>query len=219
MRGGWIALALGITMSLAAGCSGGGASPQPVDPADVYTVDFIGELVAADTSRWEQAQSDQAREAFAAASGGPDSPLLVGPATLTLDDGTMVDVAPRTRGGTFCPQLDLFNEPPDPPPGLDERQACIVLGVFVPGTTTADWFATEIVARRPDGFAMTAVFMNGQALVNAGWGARFAVPVSPDVTIGCGMRFADVLAEPTMGYSVTITPDRQVTDIECLSKN
>lgn len=29
------------------------------------------------------------------------------------------------------------------------------------------------------------------------------------------MSFADVLAEPTMGYSVTITPDRQVTDIDC----
>lgn len=215
MRGGWIALAVGISLSLAAGCSGGGGSRQPFDPAAVYTVDFVGELVAADTSRWEQAQSDQAGEAIASAPGGPDSPLLVGPATLTLDDGTVVDVAPRTRGGNFCPLLDLFNEPPNPPPGLSERQACIVVGVFVPGTTTADWFATEIVDRRPDGFAITAGFMNGQALVNAGSGALFAVPVSPSVTVGCGMSFADVLAEPTVGYSVTITPDRQVTDIEC----
>ena len=202
---------------LAPACSSDDGGPAAFDPAQVYDVDFIGELVAADTSHWEQTQSAPTSAPFAATSGGPDSQLLVGPATLTLDDGTVINVDPLTPGGTFCPLLDLIRQPPDPPPGLNDREACVVIGMWKPGTTTAAWFATEVVGRRPDGgFAHEAAIRDGRAVVSAGWGAYFTVPILPDVTFDCGsMSRSDALAEPNSGYTVTLTRGHEVSEIAC----
>lgn len=213
----WGRVVLAGIIVLASACSSDDGGPAAVDPAQVYEVDFIGELVAAETSQWEQSQSAPTSAPVAATPGGPDSELLVGPARLTLDDGTVIEVDPHTPGGTFCPLLDLIRQPPDPPPGLNDGEACVVIGVWKPGTTTAAWFATEVVDRRPDGaFAHDAAIRDGRALLSAGSGAYFTVPILPDATFDCGsMSRSDALAEPNAGYTVTLTQDHDVSEIAC----
>ena len=197
----WVAWSLGC--ALWAGCSNGDSGAIAIDPGDVHEVDFIGELVAADTSQWEQTQRAPNVDPIAETPGGPDSQLLVGPATLTLDDGTVVAVATHTPGGTLCQ-------------GLGDRQACIVMGAFEPATTTAEWFAAEIVDRHPNGgYRFNASFIEGRAVLSAGWNAYYTVPVPPDVIVGCGLSLTDVLDKPTAGYSVTLTPEYEVIAIEC----
>jgi hypothetical protein len=181
--------------------------------------DFMGELVSADTSLWTQTQAAPEDEPIASTSGGLRSQLVVGPATLTLDDGTVVTVAAGTRGGNLCPSLDLYQQPPDSPPGLSASQACLVVGVFEPGTTTASWFATEIVDRHDDGtYGMSAGFRNGLAVVPAGFGSAAALSIARDVTVGCGLTTADVFENGNDGYAVTVTSDDEIVTIDCLGK-
>lgn len=206
-----------MAFALTAGCSGGDDDARPIEPSEVYVPDFVGELVAADTSRWEQAQADPTAEPVARTSGGYGSQLLVGPGTLTLDDGAVIDVAPATPGGTLCPQLDLFRQPNEPPPGLSASQACLVIGVFEPGTTTTAWFSTLIVDRLGDDYHTSAEgFLGGQAVLPVGFGAFITLPVSADADVGCEMTLADVLADPNAGYGITFTPDLDVVAIECV---
>lgn len=210
----WVGVALAC--ALAAGCSGDD-DVTAIDPSEVFVPDFVGELVAAETSQWEQVQADPTAESFAATSGGLGSQLLVGPATLTLDDGAVIDVAAATPGGTLCPLLDLYRQPPDPPPGLSDRQACLVIGMLEPGTTTAAWFSTLIVDRVGDEYLTSgAGFLDGRAVLPVGFGAFITLPVRADADIGCGMTLADVLADPSAGYGITFTPDLDVVAIECV---
>lgn len=65
---------------------------------------------------------------------------------------------------------------------------------------------------------MSAGFVDGRAVVPAGFGSAASVPVSRNATVGCGMTFAEVLDHSDVGYSVTLAPDDEVVAIECLGE-
>lgn len=206
-----------LAAALVTGCSADNDTTA-IDPLDVYVVDFIGELVRADAAAWEQSQRDPAADPIVLTTGGPDSQLLVGPARLTLADGTVVDVAERTPGGNYCPLLPFERQPQDGVRILDERQACVVVGAFEPGSTTATWFSTQIYRRLDSELVTTASFREGEAVLAAGAGAYFTLPYRADAEVGCGMSLAGVV-ESTSGFTVWLTPVYEITAIECQPTN
>ena len=203
-----------LAAALIAGCSTA-SDTISIGPQDVYDIDFISELVRVDAADWELSQRDPAAEPVASTVGGPESQLLVGPATLTLADGTVVDVGLRTPGGNFCPLIPFERQPPDGLRALGERQVCVVVGAFDPGTTTATWFSTQIYDRANGELTATARFHEGEALLNAGAETYFALPYRADVEVGCEMTISDVV-KSNSGYTVWLTPSYEITAIECL---
>lgn len=201
MRVGWsIAVA-----ALVAGCSGGGEARPTIPPDDIVTLDFVGELAAADTSRWEQFYDGSPDDIYRNTFGGRISDLLVGPATLTLADGTDVDVAARTPGGNMCPQLDLHQQQPDPPPDLRPGEICVVVGEYRPGTTTAAWFATLRLSGSEAGYGVSVgTYDANSALVQVDGSTFVRLPLGPDVVIDCfGLTFAEMLESgPVVGALV-----------------
>ena len=101
----------------------------------VVAVDFVGQLVAADTPDWVVLEDGGPPTIIATTPGGPTSEHEVGPGTLTLADGSVVDVKAGTPGGSYC---SLLSGPQMP------GSSCLIVGQFQPGTTTAAWFATEL---------------------------------------------------------------------------
>lgn len=202
-------------------CSGSEPSRPAVAPDDIVTLDFVGELAAADTAEWQQYVDGSGDDIYRTSSGGRTSELLVGPATLTLDDGTVVDVPASTPGGNLCPQLDLWQQPPDPPPRLDPREACVVVGQYIPGSTAAAWFSTLRVDRTtvgPPGYRIGVGVEPGRVIVPIGGTTHVAVPIGTDVDVECfGLTLGDIL-DDGLGVSASVDGDFALLGLECLSR-
>lgn len=210
---------VGLVAGLAA-CSGDDDPRAELEPV---SYDFIGTLVDADTTGWRIEQSDTTESAIAATDGGVGSRLLVGPATLTLDDGTVVDVPARTPGGNRCPQLDLFNEPPDVPTVLGAGEVCLVIGAFADGTASAEWFVTTLV-RGVDGgaYAVPAAGLGqGVVLVPVGGSSVIQLRVAPGATEeGCGQSVREMMVESAdVGFDAVVDGDGTVVGIQCYANN
>lgn len=207
---------------LATACAGSEPSRQTVAPGDIVTLDFVGELAAADTAEWQQYVDGSSDDIYRTSGGGRTSELLVGPATLTLDDGTVVDVPASTPGGNLCPQLDLWQQPPDPPPRLDPREACVVVGQYRAGTTAAAWFSTLRVRRTtvgPPGFVVDSVGVEpGGVIVPIGGTTHVAVPIGPDVVVECfGLTLGELLTEG-LGVGASLDGDFALLGLECVGR-
>lgn len=203
------------SVGLLAACSG----DEPSVELEPVTYDFIGELVAADTTGWRIEQSDTSESAIAATDGGVGSQILVGPASLTLDDGTVIDVPARTPGGNRCPQLDLFNEPPEVPTVLGDEEACLVVGAFADDSTSAEWFVTTLV-RRVDGGGYTvpaARLGQGIVLLPVGGSSVIQLRVAPGATeLGCGTPLRELMTDGLdTGFDAVVDGDGNVVGIQC----
>ncbi len=190
-------------------------------PGDIVTLDFIGELAAADTAEWQQYVDGSSDDIYRTSGGGRTSELLVGPGTLTLDDGTVVEVPVSTPGGNLCPELDLWQQSMDPPPNLDPREACVVVGQYRPGSDAAAWFSTLRVRRTtvgPPGFVVDSVGVEpGRAVVPIGGTTHIAVPIGPDVVVECfGLTLGDIL-DDGLGVSASVDGDFALIGLECVS--
>ena len=103
----------------------------------------------------------------------------VGPGTLTLADGNVIDVESGTPGGSYC---SLLGGPQMP------GSSCLIVGQFQPGTTTAAWFATELGETIGDyGHVVRVVPMDGlNAAIPAG-DVLAGVPINPNAEmVNCG---------------------------------
>ncbi len=189
-----------------------GCADDDVDPladVSVVDVDFVGVLESVERSEWTITENGGPRRTNATP-GGPFTGVRVGPGTLQLADGTIVDVADDTPGPLYC---DLLGH------SQLAGQSCIVIGAFKPGTTTAEWFAIEF-GETLDGIddivSMTVV--DGLAYLGAGMDAVFAMPFDERVgSFGCPPGVVSV-GEPVQDgfYYGAIGPDDQVTDIWCV---
>lgn len=203
-----------------AACSGSEPSPPTVAPGDIVNLDFVGELAAADTAAWQQYVDGSSDDIYRSSGGGRTSELLVGPATLTLEDGTVVEVPASPPGGNLCPQLDLWQQPPDPPPRLDPHEACVVVGQYLPGSTAAAWFSTLRIRRttfgRP-GYVLDGVGVEpGRVIVPIGGSTHIAVPIGPDVVVECfGLTPGELLTEG-LGVSASLDGDFALLGLECV---
>lgn len=213
------AVVVGLVAWLGA-CSGG---DEPAVELEPIAYDFIGELVAADTTGWRIEQSDTSESAIAATDGGVGSQLLVGPATLTLDDGTVVEIPALTPGGNRCPQLDVFNEPPEVPTVLGDEEACLVIGAFIDGTISAEWFVTTLV-RRVDGggYAVPAAGLGqGVVLVPVGGSSVIQLRVAPGASeVDCGTPLRELMTDGLdTGFDAVVDGDGTVVGIQCYANN
>lgn len=217
MRGSRVVIVTVVIASvgLLAACS----DDEPSVEFEPVTYDFIGELVAADTSGWRIEQSDTSESAIAATDGGVGSQILVGPATLMLDDGTLIDVPAGTPGGNRCPQLDVFNEPPDVPTVLGGREACLVIGAFVEGTNSAEWFVTTLVTTVDGGGYSVPAAGLGQGVVHIPVGGSSVVQlrVAPGATeLGCGTPLRELMTNGLdTGFAAVVDGDGNVVGIQC----
>lgn len=194
-------------------------SAWPVADDQIVTIDFLGVLVAADTTGWTAAQKVDSNVGAVVSVGGKDSSILVGPGSLLLDDGTRVDVAAGTPGGNYCAQLDLQRQIV----GTSfEPDACLVVGELLPGATTASWFATIPVTQQDatdDYYTGETFVQDGTALLRAGEGTYTAVPIASDAIVNmCSgattVADAEQLGQP-LGAVVSTVADT-VNSLECL---
>lgn len=176
----WLAV---ITL-VATACVGGLGS---VAPDDVIAPGFVGPLQDAETSAW------RVEPAGAGSAGGPSAATLVGPGTLTLANGEAIVIEGSTPGGTFCPGLAAQGE-------TATFDACMVIGVFEPGTNRAAWFTTEpfqIDPNNPDRFPAGRVDdIHGRNAILQFSAGHYALPVSEDAVLtDCG-KGGDLAADP-----------------------
>lgn len=189
----------------AVGVSGCGAGPSVVQP------DFLGELRSVDLERWSIAQSESGGST-AFATGGPDSPLRVGPATFQLADGQVVVVPPNTPGGNMCKILGYPDQPHDAP--------CLVAGAFSEANT-AEWFTAQPF--EPDGQDHFTLYVDGfeerSAIVRIG-SVSVPVPVRRDATLACsepgdlGVTPLDLPSRSS--FIATLNADLEVVALDCL---
>lgn len=175
---------------------------------DTTSIDFIGEVVAADTSNWE-IDADNPDIAFT--SGGPESRFRVGPATFRLADGTTLEVPAATPGGNVCSLLGFPDQPRTP--------TCLIAG-GLDDAGAVDWFSIEPLDKNPDGtFALgTDRFDGRDAIVRIG-GTRIARPVPTDATLLCaepGDLSSTPIDVPASSALVLMNGDMEVVRIECL---
>ena len=202
------------SVGVLAACSAG----DPHIELEPVGYDFFGELAAAETAGWHVVQRDTSESAIAATDGGVGSRLLVGPATLTLDDGTVVDVPERTPGGNRCPQLDIVNEPPDVPTVLGTREACLVIGAFADGTGSAEWFVTTLVSRVGSGYALPAAGIDrGAVVVPVGASSAIRLRVAPGASeLDCSTSLDVMLVDGTgEGFDAVVDGDGAVVGVQC----
>ncbi len=171
--------------------------------------DFLGELVTADLDGWELRQAtDEGNIAFAP--GGPNSPLLVGPATLHLANGTVVDVPAGTPGGNLCEALGW-------PDDIYEVK-CVVVGKFNDQGAAA-WFAAAGLLVDGESNVQMDVerFENRDAIVRLGE-VLFAVPIRPDATLVCsepGDLSSSPVRVPSSGSAAALNDDFAVSAVYC----
>ena len=187
---------------LVGGC---GTSSSVVEP------DFFGELRTVDLERWQITQAERGG-GTAFATGGPDSPLLVGPATFQLSDGQTVEIPPNTPGGNMCKILGYPDQPYDAP--------CLVAGVLA-GMTEAEWFIAEPFEPNDQGQFTLSVdgFVDRNALVRLG-SVSVPVPVRRDAILGCSEP-GDLAVTPLdlpsgSSFNATLNEDLEVVGLACL---
>ncbi len=175
---------LTVVSLVAAACASGRAS---VAPDDVIDPGFVGPLRDAETSEW------RVEPVGAGSSGGPTASTLVGPGKLTLANGEVIVVGGNTPGGTFCGGLAAPGE-------TTTFDACVIIGVFEPGTNRAAWFSTEsfrIDPENPDRFPAGQVDdVHGRNAILRFSAGHYALPISEDAALtGCGTG-GDLAADP-----------------------
>lgn len=170
--------------------------------AQVYDIDFFGALVSANLDGFEASSGGVFR-------GGPNSDLRVGPATLVLDDGTVIDIAPDTPGGNMCRPFGGYT-------GDVNEQTCFVVGAFQSNTNEAAWFATM-----PSFGAYLDVvgFRDRAAQIPLEDRTRFELPIRTDARLN-GCPDGDLSATPMMvpnapAFNATMNIDDEVVLIEC----
>ena len=109
-----------------AACSNTDTAATTVTPV---SYDVIGQVADVDLSRWI-AEFDS------------DGRLLGGPGTITLDDGTRIDVARGTPARNDCTE---FGGP------ARSRTACVVVAMLRADTTQAEWFVGQPASVGDDG--------------------------------------------------------------------
>ena len=197
-----MALLVGLACVVGASCSSG-SDQEAVVP------DFLGELVQADLDGWQLRQANDGRST-AFASGGPNSPLLVGPATLHLADGTVIDVPAGTPGGNLCEALGW-------PDDVYEVK-CVVVGKFDDHGAAA-WFAAGGLEVDGESNVQMDVerFEDRDAIVRLGE-VLFAVPIRPDATLVCsepGDLSSSPVRVPSRNSGATLNDDFAVTSVYC----
>jgi hypothetical protein len=194
-------------------CSGKGEPADfAIDAADIYPVDFVGHLVAADLSAWDVAQSGTFPTTIEFTRGGPRSEILVGPATFTLGDGRVIDIAPGTPGGNQCELLD-----PNPTP---TTQVCVVMGAFHPGTTTAAWFTAVLQTPVAGGFMSDSIGVDDHvAMLSVGLDTWTSLPIPRGTPAKCpdAMPFERAAEFASHGFAATIDFDGTIIGLECLA--
>lgn len=166
---------LTVVALVAAACAG---SRGGVAPDDVIAPGFVGPLGDAETSAW------RVEAAGAGSSGGPSATTLVGPGTLTLANGEVIVVEAGTPGGTFCPGLAAQGE-------TATVDACVIIGVFEPGTNRAAWFSTEPFQSDPENSERfpvgQLVDVHGRDAILRFSAGYYALPISEDAALtDCG---------------------------------
>ena len=191
-----------VSAVLVSGC---GTSASVVEP------DFFGELQTVDLERWQIAQSESGRTA-AFTTGGPDSPLLVGPATFQLANGQAVEVPPDTPGGNMCKILGYPDQPHDAP--------CLIAGVLT-DAGQVEWFIAQPFKPDDQGEFTLYVdsFADRNALVRIG-SVSVPVPVRRDAVLGCsepGNLAVTPLDLPSRSsFVATLNDDLEVVALGCL---
>lgn len=179
------------------------ASDEAVRP------DFLGELVAADIDGWKIRQA-RAGGDIAIDPGGPGSSLLVGPATLTLADGSVIDVGLDTLGGNSCEMLGGETAP--------EPSKCVLSGMFN-DRGEVGWFAVgDVPVYGTELFAYVDRFQGRDAIVWLG-GVKLVIPIRSDVTLSCSEE-GDLRSTPVRVPAETsvalLSEDFEVIQIQCL---
>lgn len=197
----WVCRALGVAVAvLAAGCSVGAPGAEHVD--------FIGEVVSADTENWRIDGDDSA---IAFSTGGSDSRMRVGPATFHLADGSTIDVPAETPGGNLCSLLGWRDQPRTP--------TCLMVGEFDEAGAAA-WFSIEPFDNVADGsFQLTVDRFDGRDAIVLIGGTWLAVPVPPDATLTCsepGDLASTPVEVPSRSALVVLDADLEVVAVECL---
>ncbi len=203
------ALVASVTLLVAAGCADDDA--DPLESVSVVDVDFVGVLESVERSEWTITKGGGPRRE-GATPGGPFTDVRVGPGTLQLTDGTIVDVAADTPGPVYCELLGHYQ--------LADH-SCIVIGAFKPGTTTAEWLAIQF-GRTLDGIdnVVPMTVVDGLAYLSAGVDAVFKMQVDETVNnVGCnpGTVSDEGLVEDGFYYGA-IGADDQITDIWCVGR-
>ena len=193
----WSALVVGAA-AIAASCSLG--SPRAED------VDFLAEVVSADTADWRISTSNGA----AFSTGGSDSTMRVGPAAFHLADGSTLEVPAGTTGGNLCSLLGWRDQP--------RTETCLVTGKFDDSGDVA-WFAIQPFETYEGGVSQLDAegFDGRDAIVRVG-GIRLAVPIRQDATLTCsepGDLTATPVEVPSSSAGVTLNADLEVIGVFC----
>lgn len=199
-RGGWASNLPVLAVALiASGCWSG--SPSETE------VDFMGEVVSADTSNWHTSSDN----GVANSSGGIDSQLRVGPGTLHLANGMALDVPADIPGGNHCSLLGYRDQP--------RTATCLVAGGY-DDNGAVSWFVIQPLEKLDDGSYQLAVdrFEGRDAIVLVGesW---VASTVRPDATLKCsepGDLAATPVEVPSRAGLVTLNGEGEVVAVECL---
>jgi len=181
-----------------AACSNTDTAATTVTPV---SYDVIGQVADVDLSRWI-AEFDS------------DGRLLGGPGTITLDDGTRIDVARGTPARNDCTE---FGGP------ARSRTACVVVAMLRADTTQAEWFVGQPASVGDDGeLSLSVEAIDGRTAYAHVQGITVALPIGPDARfIGCYPPGGDLTADPieypsAAGYDVAIDPDGTVVGLVCL---